>query len=730
MFLSLEADLTLEKKSIQREEKAAIASLKSFLTPRSVAVIGASPRATALGNRSFTCLLYGGFKGTVYPVNSKGDSVAAVKAYSSIMDVPGEVDLAVIVVPADAVQTIVEQCGRKGVRGIVVISAGFGEAGPEGIARQNKLLATVRSYGMRMVGPNCMGIINTAPEINMNATFAPVFPPNGRIAFGTQSGGLGLAILEYAKNLNIGLSTFVSIGNRADVSSNDLLQYWKEDPATDVILLYLESFGNPRKFAHVARNVTVSKPVVVVKSGRTAAGARAAASHTGAMASTEVAAEALFKQAGIVRVSTLEELFDTAIVLANQPVPRGRKVAIITNGGGPGILTADACADKGLEVPILSEKTRSGLKKLLSPQASVSNPVDMTADASYNEYKGALQLLVQDENVDIAIAILVSPVKERTEFVAKAIREVAPDFKKVGKTLISSFMGQHGVAQELVSKGEIIVPSFTFPEASAIAIAKACEYGEWLKKPKGNIPELSGIDREKAQTVIKSAREKNPAKPLWLDAETVDELLRCYGVKTVPTRIAANAQEAARIAGELGYPVALKLYSKTISHKTEVGGVALNLHNAAEVSKAYQKMKENLSAVGRVAEMQGVTVQPMVTSGTEMIVGVTQDPSFGPLMLFGMGGVYTELFKDVSMRIHPLTDTDAKEMVRSVKAFQLLEGWRGSKRQDVASIEELLLRISAMLEDIDEIKELDLNPVKVQEEGKGYIVVDARILLT
>jgi len=728
MTLDLHPNPVTEELAALREEKATIASLRAFLKPRTVAVVGASPKMTGLGFSVFRCLMSAGFSGTIFPVNLKGEPVASVKGYASVLDIPDEIDLAVIVVPAEAVQTTVEQCGRKGVRGIVVISAGFGEAGPEGELKQAKLLNTVRSYGMRMVGPNCMGIINTDPTLRMNATFSPVYPPAGKIAFATQSGGLGLAILEYARALNMGLSNFVSIGNRADVSSNDLMQYWREDPLTDVILLYLESFGNPQKFARIARSVTPKKPIVVVKSGRTAAGARAAASHTGAMASTDVAADALFKQAGIIRVNTLEELFDVAIMLAYQSIPRGKRVAILTNGGGPGILTADACADRGLEVPILTEKTRAEMRSFLTSQASVSNPIDMTAEAGYPQYSRALKLLLADPNVDITIAILVTPAKSRIEDVARAIKEAAPEYKKAGKTLVASFMGQHGVSVDLHYEGGN-VPSYAFPEAAAIALQKACEYGDWQKRPQGAVPVFTDIDREKAQRIVKAALAESSARPLWLDAERVNVLLDCYGIKTVSSEVAATAESAAALAEKVGYPVAVKLFSKTIAHKTEVGGVALNLESATAVRKAFNDIKRKLKAIGKEAEMQGVTVQPMINSGVETIVGVTQDPSFGPLILFGLGGIYTELFKDVAFRIHPLTDIDAKEMVRSVKAYQLLTGWRGAKSADIPALEDLLLRVSAMVEDIDQIKELDLNPVKVQEAGKGYTAVDARILL-
>ena len=725
MVLNLKPTLVSEEQAASREEKATIASLQAFLKPKSVAVIGASPRPDVLGHRCFTCLLNQRFKGTIYPVNPKGESVASVKGYTSVLDIPGEVDMAVIVVPAKAVQGVVEQCGRKGVRGIIVISAGFGEAGAEGVALQEKLLHTVRSYGMRMVGPNCMGILNTDPAVNMNATFTTLFPPEGKISFATQSGGLGLAILEYAKSLNMGLSTFVSIGNRADVSSNDLLQYWKDDPATEVILLYLESFGNPQKFFRIARAVTGKKPVLVVKSGRTAAGARAAASHTGAMASTEASANALFKQAGIVRVNTLEELFDSAILLETQPVPKGKRVAIITNGGGPGILTADACAAEGLEIPELSDSVKAELRKFLPPEASVHNPIDMTAEAAYEQYLKGLRVLCNADNVDTAIAILVSPVAGRTSEVARAIREVAPEYKAKGKTLLASFMGQRGISDELNANG-IRVPSYAFPEASAIAIGKSVEYGDWLRRPAGSIPALANIDKVKAQRIIETARA-NASGPVWLDSEAINELFGCYGITTTPSYIARSADEAVKLAEKAGFPVVIKIFSKTITHKTDVGGVALDLHSATEVRHAFNTIKANVKKIGKENEMEGVTVQPMITAGVETIVGMTYDPLFGPLIVFGLGGIYTELFKDVSFKIHPLTDIDAKEMVQSVKAYRLLEGWRGSKRHDIPAIEELLLRISAMIEDLPQIRELDLNPVKVQDEGKGYLVVDARI---
>lgn len=720
----------VEERYVEREKVAAVASLDAFLKPRSIAVIGASRRLDTIGNKLFRNILLQDFKGVVYPVNPNADVVASVKAYPSVLDIPGEIDLAIVIVPAKIVQQAVEQCGRKGVKGIVVISAGFGETGAEGIERQNRLLETARSYGMRLIGPNCMGLINTDSQVNLNATFSSVYPPAGNIALGSQSGALGLAILEYARALNLGLSTFVSIGNRADVSSNDLLQYWEQDPATGVILLYLESFGNPKKFAPIARNITRNKPVIAVKSGRTPAGSRAAASHTGALATAEVASEALFSQAGIIRVDTLEELFDVAILLAHQPVPSGRRVAILTNGGGPGILTADACADRGLELPILSDKTISELKRFLSPQASLGNPIDMTAQATAEEYGQALKLLAQDDRVDTVVVIFIPPILTQPEAVASAIRQIAPEFRKQGKALVASFMGWRGASTELGSEDDCCVPSFAFPEDTATAIAKACEYNDWLKRPKGTIPKLEHINKRRAEKIVASALERSAARPLWLDAKSVIELLDSYGIRAVRSKSAKTAEEAVKAAKEIGFPVAVKLLSATIVHKTEVGGVILDLRSQNEVERAFVQIRERLSGMGREDEMEGVTVAQMIPGGIEVIIGVTQDPSFGPLILFGMGGIYTELFKDVTFRIHPLTDVDAQEMVRSVKAYQLLEGWRGAKPADTKSVVELLLRISAMVEDLPQIAELDLNPVKVMELDNGYVVVDARVMLS
>jgi len=720
----------MEWMPLEQEKAFDVASLEAMLKPRSIAVIGASRRNLTIGNKLFRNLLQHEFTGVVYPVNPNAKVVAAVQTYPSVLDIPGEVDLAIMITPADTVPRLMEECGQKGVRGVIVITAGFAESSPEGKAKQDGIVEIARRYGMRIVGPNCMGIVNTDPEVNMNATFSPTFPPIGGIAMGTQSGALGQIILEYARNLNIGLSTFVSIGNRADVSSNDLLQYWGKDPSTRVILLYLESFGNPKKFVRIARSITPTKPVIVVKSGRTSAGFRAATSHTGALATGEVASEALFAQTGMVRVDTLEELFEVANLLYHQPIPQGNRVAILTNGGGPGIMTADACADRGLELHTLSDESVSRLKSFLPSRASLANPVDMTAEASPEDYSRALEILAHDDGIDIVIVIFIPPILVRAEEVANAIRELAPEFRRRGKTLVASFMGSRGAGIEYDSKDGGCIPNFTFPEHTAVALAGAWEYSQWLRRPKGVVPKLTGINREKARQVVASALEQSSTRPPWLEASSVSDLLNAYGIQLAVSKSVKTAEDAARAAEKIGFPVAVKLLSDKITHKTEVGGVVLSCRSSGEVKQAFNQIRESLEGLGRADEMQGVTIQPMISEGIEVIVGLTQDPSFGPLIMFGMGGVYAEFLRDITFRIHPLTDIDVQEMVRSVKAHQLFAGWRGSKPTDVKALEDLLLRVSAMVEDLPQIKEMDLNPVKAQEEGKGYVVVDARILLS
>ena len=716
------------KKEEERERISTVASLRPILYPRSVAVVGASRKPGSIGQLIFQCLVENGFSGVAYPVNPNADAVMSVKAYPSVLDVPGEVDLAVIVVPAPLVAKVADECGQKGVRTIIVISDGFKERGPEGAERESELRDIAFGHGMRILGPNCMGIINTDPAVSLNATFSKIYPPRGDVAFLSQSGALGVAILDYAKSLNMGISSFVSVGNRADISANDFLQYWEEDSATRVILLYLESFGNPRKFARIARRVSAKKPIVIVKSGTSPAGLRAASSHTGALATPEVASNALFLQAGMIRVNSLEELFDVATLLSTQPVPKGKRVAIVTNGGGPGILAADACERQGLVLPEFSSDTVKALTPVIRRDISIRNPLDITAGALEKEYEGALKVLANDKSIDAVIVLFIPATMIDPTGIEEVTERVASIFQRRQKPLLACFIGQRGIRGHLGSGGRF-VPRYAFPDDAVSALAQAAHYGEWLRKPKGTVAKIRGIKRKRAREVIEGAMPRTAERPFWLSGEEITELLDSYGIDFVNTLTAKTAAEAATYASKLGFPIAVKLASSTITHKSDVGGVVLDLNSESEVKGAYNNIRAKLTKIGRAHEMDGVIVQRMVPGGIEAIVGMKHDPSFGPLIMFGLGGVYAELFEDIAVMLHPLTDLDAKELISSIKMAKLFEGFRGSPPADVVALQDLLLRLSALIEDVPEIAELDFNPVKVMAQGQGYRIVDARVLL-
>lgn len=720
--------LRVLKKEEDRERLATVASLRYILRPHSVAVIGASRKPGTIGQLLFQCLMQNSFWGIVYPVNPSAEAVISVRTYPSVLDIPGEVDLAIVAVPAPIVAKVADECGRKGVRALVVISDGFKERGPEGAAREKELRDITLGHGMRLVGPNCMGVINTDPAVKMNATFSRVFPPAGNVAFLSQSGAMGLVILEYASNLNIGISSFISVGNRADVSSNDLLQFWEQDPATRVILLYLESFGNPRRFGRIARRVATKKPIVAVKGGTTPAGSRAASSHTGALATSEIVSDALFRQAGIIRVTTIEELFDVATLLSSQPLTRGRRLVIVTNGGGPGIIAADASHRHGLILPELSAETVDRLRAIIKRDVSLNNPLDVTAGATEEEFENTLKVLAEDSGNDAVLAIFIPPTVVDPRAMQDAIRRVARTFYRNGKPLLACFMGQRGLQPRLGSAGRL-VPSYSFPEDAVLALDKAAEYRELISRPRGIIPRIRGLKRRRARQIIEAALTRSEKRPLWLSAEEATGLLQCYGIRAVKTAVAKTPAEAAVVACDIGFPVAVKLSSSTIIHKTDVGGVILDLDSESAVTEAYQEIWARLAKLGREREMDGVIVQQMLPEGIETIVGVTQDPSFGPLIMFGLGGIYAELVKDVAIRLHPLTALEARELIDSVKMAHLFDGYRGAPPSDREALEDLLLRLSALVEDVPQIAELDLNPVKVMPRGRGYWVIDTRILL-
>ncbi len=704
----------------RREQVATINALRNFFYPRAVAVIGASRRRDTVGGALFRNLLDFGFEGPIYPVNINAPVVQSVLAYPTVEAVPGPVDLAVIAVPADRVAEVAEQCGRKGVRALVVISAGFAEVGEEGRARQAELLRVCRAYGMRLIGPNCIGIINTDPAVRLNATFGPVPPPAGRVGFASQSGALGLAIIDYARTFGLGLSTFVSMGNKADISGNDLLNYWESDPNTDVILLYLESFGNPRKFSRIARRVGRKKPIVAVKSGRSSAGARATASHTGALlAASDITVDALFRQSGVIRTDTLEGLFEVASLLVNQPLPPGRRVGIVSNAGGPAILAADAAEAQGLEVPILSPETQARLRAVLVPEASVLNPVEMTATATADQYRRALEAVASDPGVDAVIVIFLPPLRIPGEAVAAAIVDGTRLANGLGKPVLSVFMSSRGVPAEL-RRADVRVPSFAFPEDAAIALAHAVRYAQWRARPPSDPPRFDDLRRDEAAAVVARALGQGGG---WLGPAETWQLLRCYGFDVVEQAVARTPEEAARAAAELGGELVLKAFAPGLTHKTERGAVRLGLRTPDEVREAAVEMARRLEAEG----FFGLTfiIQRYVTGGVEMLAGMVHDRHFGPVVVCGAGGVFVELLKDIAVRLTPLTREDAAEMVRELKSYPLLTGFRGSPPVDVAAFEEALLRLSALAEDLPDVAEADLNPVLVREHGA--VILDARI---
>jgi acetyl coenzyme A synthetase (ADP forming)-like protein len=704
-----------------REHRAEAESIAGLLTPSSIALIGASRRPGTIGHEILRNLLDGGFTGPVYPVNPNARAVTGVRAYPTIGDVPDDVDLAVVAVPAAEVPVAVRQCAAKAVRSLVIVSAGFAEVGGDQAQAERDLVEIARRNGMRIVGPNCMGVINTSPAVRMNATFAPFVPTPGRIAFSSQSGALGIELLGQAAELGLGISTFVSVGNKADVSGNDLLQYWEEDPDTDVILLYLESFGNPRKFARLARRISRTKPIVAVKSGRTQAGTRAAGSHTAALASSDVAVDALFRQAGVVRVDTLEELFDAAQVLAHQPLPQGRRVAIVSNGGGPAILAADACTGAGLEVPEVGSDTQARLRDFASPDAGVRNPIDLVASATATTYERALRTVLQDDQIDAVIVIFVPPLVTQPDDVARAIRAAAGAAGP--KPIVACFLGRHGIPDALrcTQPDERSIPSFAFPESAAAALGHAAGYGSWRRRPEGAVSDFPDMDAEQARAIVGDRVGVSP-DGVWLDPDVAQSLCDCFGVPIIRTMLVATTSDAVDAAEELGYPVALKAGSGAIVHKTDVGAVRLNLTSEEEVRDAFTAMQESLGD-----EMGGAIVQPMVGTGIETIVGVTRDALFGSLVVFGMGGTAAELVRDTALRILPITDLDAREMVRSLRTSPLLFGYRGSPPADVGALEQLLLRVGRLADELPEVAEMDCNPVIVSPDA--VTVVDVKIRL-
>ncbi len=697
-------------------------TIDAFFRPRGIAVVGASRKRGTLAAEVFHNLVTFGYDGPVFPVNPSAPVVQSVCAYPRVSDIPLPVDLAVIVVPKRFVSDAVDDCLKKGVKGIVIVSAGFAETGPEGKALQDELVRRVRAGGARLIGPNCLGVLSTDDTYRINTTFAAVSPKRGSVSFSSQSGALGVAILDYAQLLGIGIRHFVSVGNKADVSGNDLLEYWEEDAGTEVILLYLESFGNPRRFMELARRISRKKPIVMVKSGRTESGARAASSHTGSLSGLDAAVDAVSAQAGVIRTNRIEGLFDVAMLLANQPIPAGRRVAILTNAGGPAIMASDACDSQGLEVPRLSRRTERALRTFLPMEASVGNPVDMIASANAEHYERATRLLLEDENVDALIVLFVPPIVVDAPGVARAIRRGA---EGATKPVLTSFLGTHGVPEALSSLRQNNFPSYAFPESAARALSRVVRYGEWLRQPAGRFPTFDDLDAAAARAVL--AGESGRAADRWLSDAEVRTVLAAYGISSPKTLFASSPEGASEAAASIGFPVALKLASETITHKTDVGGVLLDLDSPEEVAEGYRTIAERLGAAGFARDFRGVIVQEMLTRGVETFIGVTQDPKFGPLVAFGMGGVNIEVWGDVVFRVCPLSDVDADQMIDGIRGKKLLDGYRGGPKADRPALVDALLRVSCLMRDFPEIEELDINPLYALEPGQGVVAVDARI---
>jgi len=728
--LSLEPSAAGATKDDEHRRIATIASLRPLLEPRAVAVIGASRRRSSIGRRVLDAIVAAGFNGAIYPVNPNAAELAGLKTYASARDLPSGVELAIVCVPAPLVLSVVDDCAAAGVKALVVITAGFAEAGAAGRALQYALTDKVRKHGMRMAGPNCMGLFNTSPAVRLNASFSPVFPPAGRLGLLSQSGALGIAIVQLAAERRLGLSTFVSAGNKADVSGNDLLEYWESDPATHVLMLYLESFGNPRRFARLARRISRTKPIVVVKSGRTRGGSRAASSHTAALAADDATVDALFAQTGVIRADTIDEMFDIASTLDLQPLPPGRRVAIVTNAGGPGILAADACEAAGLMLAEFSDETRARIADALPSMASAGNPIDMIASAGPEQYAATIRTLMTAPDVDSLIVIFTPVDLTSAGAIMKAIRDGVAAGRRAGavaKPVLTCVLAEPGRPAPLDADGERL-PAFAFPENAARALGKATTYAEWRALPPALYWGFDDTDARAARDICQRAIARDTSHAAlrasgWLTDEEVRGVLAAYGIPMAAAAVARSAEDAAARAQTIGFPVALKISSSSITHKSDVGGVRLNLADAGAVRQAY----DDLAAIGGTAN---VLVQAMVTGGVETIMGVVSDRTFGPVIAFGLGGVHVEILKDVRLRLAPLTDHDVDELIHGIKGYRLLEGYRGHAAADREALREMLLRLSRLADEVPEIMEMDLNPVMALPPGQGCRVADARIRVT
>ena len=700
-------------------------SIEFIMNPRSIAVVGATNRPGSVGLAVFRNILSAGFQGVLYPVNPKAKSVWSVKAYPRLADIPDEVDLAVIIVPAEVVCSILEEAGKKQVKGAIVISAGFKEVGGHGVELENCVKEVVGKYDIRLVGPNCLGVINNNENVCMNASFATKMPKAGNIAFISQSGALCTAVLDYAEGRDIGFSKFVSFGNKADINEVDLLHYLKDDPDTDVILMYLEDIAHGRAFLETAREITwqAHKPMLAIKSGRSAEGARAAASHTGSLAGSDNAYDALFHQSGILRVEGIDELFNRALAFAKQPIPKGNRIAIVTNAGGPGIMATDAAIRHNLRMATLSEETKQKLKQELPPTASIQNPVDVIGDATHERYEDAIRHVLMDENVDGAIVILTP--QAMTDVLETA--EIVPHvMKDINKPVLCSFMGIVDVSRGIQYLEKHGIPNYAFPEAAVRSMASMAFYAGLLSLDKRQVRRVAA-DRDTAGVVIK--KKLADKDRYYMSEKEANEILQCYGFPVLKSVLLKDLSRLDEAADEFVFPVAMKVSSADIVHKFDAGGVRLKIKTKKEARKAFKDIIENTKRFKPSAKIDGVIMERMAKRGVEVILGAVRDPKFGPICMFGLGGTFVEAMKDVTFRLAPMWEISAEIMIRTIKAYSILKGVRGTPPCDIDSIKDCIIRLSQMVTEHPEIAELDINPLIVYPEGKGCVVADSRILL-
>lgn len=694
--------------------------LDSILKPRAVAVVGASTRPHTIGSDLLKRLIEFGFKGGIYPVNPKGGEIEGLRAYKTVADLPDGVDLAVIVVNASRVLEAVDECHAKGIKGLVVISAGFKETGAEGAKLELELLERVRAHGMRMVGPNCLGVVNTNPEISLDACFAESLPVAGDIGFVSQSGALGGGILNILKDLNLGFAQFVSIGNQADVNAETALEYWENDPEVKQILLYMESIPDPVNFRRLASRISKKKPVLALKAGRSAAGASAASSHTGSLAGGDRAADALLKQSGVIRELSLRELFSSAKVFANCPIPKGDRVAIVTNSGGPGIMATDAVCGHGMQMAQISDETKAKLREFLPTAASVKNPVDMIASAPLDHYRRTVETVLADPEVDMVMVIYLPFLGLKDIDVAQALMEIRAAHPE--KPIVGVFMTTSEFFSKL-SEMKVTVPFYMYSEEAADAMKRLNDQRLWMARPEGEFPELPE-DTNRVMQIFRTAA--NDGRRELTTRESLD-VLDAAGVRICRSGMAHSEDEAVAVAEKTGYPVVMKMTSKTTSHKTDVGGVRVGIASEEDLRREYRDLIGKLEAKGLLEGLEGVLIQEMVKSKRELVTGIATDPQFGPMVMFGLGGVFVEVLKDVAFRLAPLTDIDAKDLIHSVKCVKLLEGARGFTPAQMDKVEETLLRISQLAHVHRFVKELDINPLMISDKDGEPIAVDARI---